>query len=283
MNDIRKAAVASMFYPDDTVNLKRMINSYLSSVPENSLDFFKKNSIDQFFGIIVPHAGYIYSGSTAAHAYSLLKQKSFDTIVLIGPSHFSYFQGFALSYFKAFESPFGKVEVDLDLVQRLAEKGAGVFDFVNTAHIKEHSLEVQLPFLQTVLEEKFQIVPILMGEQSWKGVKDGVEVLSSVLKEIEKRCLFVISSDLSHYHEDKTAREMDEAFIKKLEKMDSAGLMEEVASGKIEACGAGPIATFLETAKKLNRNKIKKLVYKNSGDTSGDYSRVVGYLSAVVW
>ncbi len=182
MDEVRKPAVASLFYPDDTINLKRMINNYISNVPNETVDYFKKNAVDNYFGIIVPHAGYVYSGQIAAYAYSLIKQKSIDTVILIGPSHFTFFEGFALSYYKSFKTPLGEIPVDIELIKSLADIGKGTFDYVNTAHVKEHSLEVQLPFLQTVLNGDFKIVPILMGEQTVRNVKLGWKFYSACLK-----------------------------------------------------------------------------------------------------
>ena len=188
MQDVRKTAVASLFYPDDSINLKRLINQYLSNVPaEDSNEFLKKNNIDHLTGIIVPHAGYIYSGSVAAYGYSLLKNKSFDTVILIGPSHFTHFEGFALSYYQSFATPMGEVDVDQDLTKKLVEAGSGVFDYVNSAHGKEHSLEVQLPFLKNLFGDKFKIVPILMGQQTLKNVQEGAEILHQVLKKEDKQ------------------------------------------------------------------------------------------------
>jgi MEMO1 family protein len=283
MDEVRKPAVASMFYPDDTINLKRMINNFLSNVPSETGDFFKKNSVDNYFGLIAPHAGYVYSGQVAAYAYSLFRQKAFDTVIMIGPSHFTYFEGFALSYYGAFETPFGEIEIDQDFTHKLAEKGKGDFDFLNAAHLKEHSLEVQLPFLQVVLNQGFKIVPILMGEQTYKNAQAGAEVLANLLKDSEKHYLIVISSDLSHYHSNEEALGLDKKFTAIVEQMNPKKLMEEVRARSVEACGAGPISIFLELARKLNHNHIKNLVYQNSGDVSGDYSKVVGYFSSVVW
>lgn len=283
MDDVRKPAVASLFYPDDRINLLRLVNTYVSDVPAAIPEYFKKNGIDNLFGIIVPHAGYVYSGAAAGYAYSLIRQKAIDTVILIGPSHFTYFEGFALSYYNSFETPMGEIPVDVELVKRIAEEGAGVFDYINTAHMKEHSLEVQLPFLQTVLEDGFKIVPILMGEQNFKNMQEGAEVLYKILKDYDRHYLLVISSDLSHYHNDKDARKLDERFISMMQQMNTSKLIEEANLGSVEACGAGPICVFLELARMLNRNNIKTLVYKNSGDTSGDYSKVVGYLAAAVW
>jgi len=283
MEEIRKPAVASMFYPDDTINLKRMINQFFSNVPAESTEFFKKNAFDNIFSIIAPHAGYVYSGQVAAYSYSLLKQKEYETVVLIGPSHFAYFEGFALPFYKSFETPLGKVDLEQDILNFLVKKSNSFFDFINTAHIKEHSLEVQLPFLQTILTNDFKIVPILMGEQSYKNAREAAEILYDAFKNYDKHFLFVISSDLSHYHSDREARVMDNELIKTLAVMDAKKLLEESKAGKIEACGIGPIAVVLELARLFNRNRIKVLVYKNSGETSNDFERVVGYLSAAVW
>jgi len=283
MDEIRNPAVASMFYPDDKINLKRMINGYLLNVPDEVDEYFHKNRVDNYLGMIVPHAGYIYSGPVAAYAYSLLKQKSIETIFLLGPSHYTYFNGFSLPYYNAFNTPLGEVPVDTELVNKIVSTGGNIFDFINAAHVKEHSLEVQLPFLQSVLENEFKIVPILMGEQSLVNILKGAEILSQVLKDYEKHYLIVVSSDLSHYHTDKEARLMDQKIISYIEGFQVKEIVDEVKNGHIEACGAGPICVFLEIAKILNKSNIKTLVYKNSGDTSGDYNKVVGYTSIVSW
>lgn len=283
MEETRKPAVASMFYPDDTINLKRMINQFLSNVPPDVPEYFKKNALDNIFSIICPHAGYIYSGQVAAYSYSLLRQKEYDTIVLIGPSHFNYFEGFALPFYKDFETPLGKIELEQDLMNSLVKKSNGFFDYINTAHIKEHSLEVQLPFLQSVISNDFRIVPILMGDQSYKNVIEAAQTLYDVFKNYDRHYLFVISTDLSHYHSDDEARVMDNELIKILSQMNAKKILDEFKSGKVEACGIGPVSVLLETARLFNRNSIKVLTYKNSGETSNDYTRVVGYLAAAVW
>jgi AmmeMemoRadiSam system protein B len=283
MSDMRKPAVASLFYPDDAINLKRIINNYLNDVPDEVNEYFRINGIDNIFGIVVPHAGYFYSGAVASYCYSLLRQKTFDTVILIGPSHFTNFEGFSLPIYKSFQTPLGEIQVDTQFINLLASKGAGVFDFVNSAHLKEHSLEVQLPFLQTVLEEGFKIVPILMGEQTLKNAEDAAEILFKILDEYDKHFIIVISTDLSHYHEDSEARKMDQEFMTLFQNMNTKRLMQEIKSSAIEACGAGPVAVLLETGRKMLRNNIKTLNYKTSGEVSGDLSRVVGYLSAVIW
>ncbi len=283
MASIRKPAVASLFYPDEKINLKRMIKTFLSDVPQETTDSFIKANIDHFLGIIVPHAGYIYSGQVAAFAYALLKEKSPDTVVLIGPSHYTYFEGFALSDADSFDTPFGSIEIDKDFSEALVRNGEGLFDYVNSAHEKEHSIEVQLPFLQSTLINNFKIVPILTSEQTLKPIQKAASIIKKTLSSHSKNVLFVISSDLSHYHEDVVAREMDEKIIRLIKEMDIQKLMSGISGGEIEACGAAPIALLLEIALQSGKKNIKDLVYKNSGEVSGDYTKVVGYFSGVVW
>ncbi|MGC8765268.1 MAG: AmmeMemoRadiSam system protein B [Brevinematia bacterium] len=283
MNEIRRPAVADIFYPGDSVNLKRMINAFIANVPDFVTDYFIKNGIDEFFSLIVPHAGYIYSGQVAAYGYSLLKEKKYDTVILIGPSHYNYFEGFALAYYKSFLTPLGEIEIDMELSNTLAEKGKGLFEYLKNAHLREHSLEVQLPFLQAVLEEGFKIVPILMGEQNLRFSEEGADVLSGVLKSYERSYIIIISSDLSHYHNAMLAETMDKKLISVIKELNPRKLLNLCEAGEIEACGVGPIATMLTSAAKMNRKNIKELIYSHSGEVSKDNDRVVGYTSIVVW
>lgn len=283
MGEVRKPAVASMFYPDEKISLKKMINTFLSEVPDDVTEFFIKKRIDNLFGLIAPHAGYVYSGGVAAHAFALLKQKAIDTVILIGPSHYNQFSGYALTHFQSFETPLGVIPVDEKLTAMINEKGSNVFEYIDTAHIREHSLEVQLPFLQSTLINNFKIVPILMGEQTLSNVTLGADIIKSVLDDYEKSYIIVISSDLSHYYNDEAAHKLDDRFLDLVDAMNAQKLMQAISVGEAEACGAGPVAFLLELAKKMNRTSVKNLVYNNSGDASGDYSRVVGYLASVIW
>ena len=282
-DNVRKPAVANLFYPGDKMNLKKLINSFFMNVPPEETDFFKKNNIENPLGFIVPHAGYFYSGQVAAYAYSTVKQKAIDTVILIGPSHRHIFEGFALTHFGTFSTPLGEISVDKSFNESLIQKAPKSFHYLDTAHIEEHSLEVQLPFLQSVMINNFQIVPILMGNQTMDTAAAGAQALSEMLSKYEKSFLFVISTDLSHYLPDELAREIDEKYIELVEKGDARRLMKSVDAGDTKACGAGPTATFLETAKLLNRTDRRIQIYKNSGDASGEKDRVVGYMSAVFW
>lgn len=283
MDSVRKPAVASLFYPEDRINLKRTINQYLNEIPDEIDQFLKKNPVDHLFGIIVPHAGYFYSGHTAACAYSLLKNRVIDTVIVIGPSHRVYFEGFALSVSQAFRTPLGEVELDTAFIKQLEDEGRGLFEYGQAAHEPEHSLEVQLPFLQTAIEGEFKIIPVLMGEQSYRNAKDGAEIINALMDKNEHHYLVVLSTDLSHYHSSTVAEEMDKKTVKLIEEMNARKLLEDVKSGECEACGAGPLALFLELARIRNHHTIKSLLYQHSGNVSQDESRVVGYYAAAVW
>jgi len=283
MANLRKAAVASLFYPDEKINLKRMIKTFLSNVPPENAESFIKSNVDRFLGVIVPHAGYAYSGQVAAFGYSLFKEKSPDTVILIGPSHYTYFEGLALSDADFFETPLGNVEIDKEFSESLVKNSEGLFDYIDSAHEKEHSIEVQLPFLQSTLINNFKIVPVLMAEQSLESIRKAAGILNQIIQDHNKNVLFVISSDLSHYHEDGIARDMDAKIIDLIKNMDIEKLMAGIDSGEIEACGAAPIALLLEIAKLSGHQNVKDLIYQNSGDVSGDTKKVVGYFSGVVW
>lgn len=260
---IRQPAVAGSFYPDDPEQLKAMLKHYLDEValPDKSFKAPK--------AIIVPHAGYIYSGSVAATVYARLKQAS-DTIsrvVLIGPSHRVGFNGMAVSHAEQFATPLGNISIDTVGIEKLTR--LPFVQYIDQAHAEEHSLEVQLPFLQLVLD-KFTLLPIIAGEATSKQV---CQVLEQVWGGTET--LIVISSDLSHFHDYATAQRLDKKtseFIQSLqyEKLDYDS-----------ACGRVPISGLLAYAEKYHL-QVNKVDLKNSGDTAGDKKRVVGYGSYVI-
>lgn len=259
------------FYPYSKEALSQEVYNLLSSAPSPGLN-------GELVALIVPHAGYQYSGLTAAHAYKLLAQRSYETVVIIGPAHQAIVNGAAIDPADAYETPLGKVSVDKEVAEELVKSNPSIY-YDAQVHAQEHSIEVQIPFLQAVLKD-FKIVPIVMGEFSWNYIK----ALSSALAKIaqEKSILIIASSDLSHYHSYEEAVKMDKEGLKEVVKMDSQTLYTKIQSGKCEMCGALPILTVIETAKKLGAQKAKLLNYRNSGEATGDKSRVVGY-SAVAF
>ncbi|MFN3660943.1 MAG: AmmeMemoRadiSam system protein B, partial [Brevinematales bacterium] len=235
------------------------------------------------FALISPHAGYVYSGQVAAYGYKLIEHTNWDVVVLLGPSHYVHFEGAALSSAMAFQTPLGEIDVHQDYNAALIEEDPHLFSYLSSAHEREHCLETQLPFLQDVVEGEFRMVPILLGALSRQSVLDMAKTLVTLYRRRNERVLFVISTDLSHYHSAKEAKEMDRRLIRHLLAMDTEALMRDAFSGVIEACGIFPLLVMCEMAKQLGRTQAKELCYRHSGEVSGDYRQVVGYLSAVVW
>lgn len=273
--NIRKAAVAGMFYPEEKRALKNMIKGFLDKAEEIKIEAKPKI-------LIVPHAGYEYSGQTAGYGFKQLEGVDFRRVVLIGPSHTDWFDGLALSDDDIWQTPLGDLEVDSDFLAKLAKENKKIF-YRQSAHSKEHCLEVELPFLQTLLKD-FKIAPIVMGEPTLKNA----EILAdSLAKNIDSKTLIVISSDLSHYPSYELANQIDKKTIGAIlsgEAENFEKILKETMNQNLEsldtcACGEGPIKAGLILAERLGLKKIKLLKYVNSGDITGDYSRVVGYAS----
>jgi hypothetical protein len=230
--------------------------------------------------LIVPHAGYVYSGQVAASAYKQIQGMHFDTVVLMGVSHRSAIRGASVYQSGKYETPLGTVDIDSDLTEQLMAEGR-IFTSQPGAHAIEHSLEVQIPFLQCVLSD-FRIVPILMGYWS-ESVSSAIS--DALAETIDgKNVMLIASTDLSHYHPYNTACELDNTAISSIKSIDIAGLMDDLNSGKCELCGAAPVITALMTARKLGADSVEALQYANSGDVTGDKSDgVVGYFAAAVY
>src|SRR5210317_2175010 len=250
----RRAAVAGMFYPVDKAVLERTVAELLAAAPASS---------DNAKAIIAPHAGYQYSGPTAAHAYRLLegRRDRIGRVVLLGPAHRVYLQGMAVPSVDAFKTPLGNVMIDAEAVGKVLDlPGMQVSD---EAHADEHSLEVHLPFLQTVLDD-FRLVPIVVGNCPAHEVE-------AVLSELwgGDETLIVVSSDLSHFHAYDMAREIDASTTARIEARDATLHGED-------ACGANAVNGLLLAATSQGL-QVRTLDTRNSGDTAGDKSRVVGY------
>lgn len=249
MEMIRKAVFSGRFYPENKDILSKMI--------DNLLEKAKKVMIDKKLkALIVPHAGHIYSGIVAASGYRLLKGLKFKKVILLGPSHYFGFEGAAVSIADNWETPLGSVNV-----QRLK---SDYFIESEEPHIAEHSIEVQIPFLQKVLTD-FSIIPISIGEANFR------KMANSLIPLIDDSTLLVISSDLSHYYSYEKAIKIDSFANEFIPKLDTK-MIEE----KVEACGKTGILTAVYLAKKLKWS-CKKIDYRNSGDTAGNKMEVVGY------
>jgi AmmeMemoRadiSam system protein B len=257
---IRKPAVAGQFYPGNPGTLKKIVDKYMDDAKDFDLPNLK--------ALICPHAGYPYSGPVAGYSYRQLEnlKKKPSVYFLIGPSHFAYISS-AVGNFDKFETPLGQVRVNKKICEELEKNG---IPFIEEAHIPEHSLEAQLPFLQTV-DSKAEIVPILCGSIN---PDDLAEKLEPYFKMPDT--FFLISSDLSHYLPYEEAVLRDQNSIKKIEFMD----IEH--EDEIDACGNIGIRTLMRLSKN-NGYQIKLLDYRNSGDTAGDRERVVGYGAVAIY
>jgi AmmeMemoRadiSam system protein B len=243
--------------------------------------------------LIAPHAALMYSGPVAAHAYACVRGASYRTVVLVGPSHFVPFRGASIWRRGAWESPFGSLEVDEPLADAIVEGAAGVFVERADAHAREHSLEMQLPFIAHLIPGA-RIVPIVMGHQTRETALALGEAIARAIDRppapgdaaaapMPDDVLLVASSDLSHYEHARTAARMDAVVVHHVEAFDANGLMTTLEQEPRHACGGGPIVSVLHAARQLGATEARVLHYADSGDVSGDKSSVVGYLAAAIW
>ncbi|MHB1686631.1 MAG: AmmeMemoRadiSam system protein B [Ignavibacteriaceae bacterium] len=271
MNKIRKPAVAGLFYPSQPKKLNEELDLLLSvSQPVQMPSLIT--------GIISPHAGYIYSGRTAAFAFNILKNKKIKNVIIISPSHHEYFEGISVYEGSAFETPLGIVEVNKEIALKLV-KGSNFISLGTAGHKQEHAVEVQIPFLQKVLSD-FKIVPIVMGDQRNIFVDELADQLAKV---IDNETIILASSDLSHYYSKEEANRLDSIVEKRIRDFDFDRLQFDIENRFCEACGGGPIVAMMKAASLSGNNKSIVLNRSDSGDTSGDNSQVVGYLSAVIY
>ena len=269
---IREPVFAGTWYPDNPGALRELIENYLDRASLRSQP-------GKLTAVIIPHAGYAYSGQVAAYAYRLVRQGSFQRVVMIGPSHRAAFRGASVSMQDGYRTPLGIVPVDRQFARKMLEQN-NVVHWLPRAHAQEHSLEIQLPFLQTVIPD-FRIVPIIMGEQDYETCLSLAESVAAMIGD-SKGTLILASTDLSHFHNYSQAIVLDTAFIRHVESFDPEGLSQALAAGECEACGGGPAVTALLAAQKLGADRSEILHYANSGDVTGDHHRVVGYLSAAM-
>ncbi len=255
MSIARYPAVAGQFYPDDPAVLDRMVTEMLEQAPV-------RGPVPK--AIIVPHAGYVYSGPVAASAYAALTpaHDRIERVVLLGPSHHVWLRGLAASSADLFLTPLGQIPVDTALRdQVLALPQVTIND---AAHQYEHSLEVQLPFLQEVLD-RFTLLPLVVGEATPGEVAEALESVWG-----GEETLIVVSSDLSHYHDYRTAQVMDRQTSEAIERLDLRQIDPD------HACGCRPVAGLLEVARRKGL-AVTTLDLRNSGDTAGPRDQVVGY------
>ena len=274
---VRKPAVAGQFYTDNPEALRKEITAYLNAAAAPAPG-------GDIVAIVSPHAAYMYSGQVAAYGYNLVRGATYDDVVVIAPSHTEYFSYASVFPGTAYRTPLGDIPIDTDLARLIASKTDLVKSDMKGHEVRpfqrsEHSLEVQLPFLQVALGD-FRLVAIVMGDQSARTVEALGSALAGALK--GKNVLIVASTDLSHFYADAKARSLDGVFEERLREFDPAKLLRDLSTKGAEACGGGPVAAAMIGAKSLGATRCDVLRYANSGDVTGDMDNVVGYVSAVM-
>lgn len=272
---IRAAAVAGSWYPGTADALRRTVHGYLDTASKADAQTAKAADIR---AVIAPHAGLMYSGPVGAFAYAALAGRRYDAIAIVGPSHYVAFDGVAVCARGAFATPFGPVPIAEDSADAIQGAGRQVRE-VSGAHVREHSLEMQLPFL-AYLFPGTPIVPLVMGDQGRDTVADLAHALATVFA--GRSALLVASSDLSHYHDAATAARLDHRVVDLVARFDAEGLLEALEEMPEHACGGGPIVSVMLAARDLGAREARVLRYADSGDVSGDKSAVVGYMAAAL-
>lgn len=267
---VRRPAVAGLFYPSKSQDLQEKIRIFLRNA---EFDIAQDIPI---IGIISPHAGYDYSGPVAGFAYKSIASLQPERIIIIGPSHRKFFKGCSVCDIDMFETPLGEVPVDRHYSDMLS-RFEGI-QLTDSGHKEEHSLEVQLPFLQTIYHHPFSIVPIAMGSQDPQSVED---IANALFETWDENQLLVVSTDLSHFYSDEKAIAMDSTFSKLLADQNIPGLWNALNNHRIEACGFGGVVVLLEILQRFHEHRLNVLQYAHSGDVTGDMKKVVGYLAAV--
>lgn len=280
MGNVREPVVAGQFYDREPDSLKRRIEwCFKHPLGPGRLPGERGEGFGEIISAQVPHAGYIYSGPAAAHVYyALSQQKSPDTIIILGPNHTGLGMPVALYAKGEWRTPLGVLRVDEDFSKMLLESDIIQEDYL--AHSGEHSIEVQLPFLQYIYGSDIRIVPIVMMDQRYETAKKVAEVIISAMNQYDKRVLVLASSDMTHYEPHEVAKEKDLGAIQFIENLDVEGFYRYIIKENLTMCGYGPVMVAMLVAKFFSGTGLL-LKYYTSGEIMGDKSWVVGYASII--
>ena len=269
---IRQPVVAGQFYPGEKKGLENMIKSCFEHEygPGNQ----PAESSQKIFGIVCPHAGYVYSGPTACHSYKSISSQNPELAIIIGPNHFGVGKDIATMTDAQWETPLGFVEVDSESAIKVVEKSKFI-EIDEYSHSQDHSLEVQVPMLQSIFSNKFQILPIILRTQGIESARDVGNAVAEIAK--KKDSIIIASSDFTHYEENSFAHLQDKALIEPILDMDVEQFYHVLKEKRVTACGYGAIASVMIACKSLGATKGELLSYATSGDVSGDTESVVGY------
>jgi len=268
-SQIRPAQFADdQWYPATSARLQQTIRSLLDGAADRGLG--------RPLGLVVPHAGLRFSGGIAAEAYRQAMGQSYEHVAVISPLHRHYFGPYAVTLYRHYSTPLGLIPVAEEMLAGLEQ----LLPISRSQRDDEHSLEIQLPFLQVAIAE-FSLLPVMMGEQGLDACRALTGALASLLR--DKQALVVASSDLSHFHHYDAAKRLDAVIAEHIEQYDAEGLAQALALGQAEACGGGPIVTAMLACHELGARSATVLAQANSGDVWIDRSSVVGYLAAAMY
>lgn len=269
--DLRPSPIAGTWYPKDPEVLANSIDAYLKEVQLLTLE-------GQVLGVIAPHAGHRYSGAVAAHAFATLRGLTPDLVVVISPFHNFDPHPLLTTKHQAYATPLGNIEVDQHTLNELQSHLQ--IPITPIANDKEHSLEIELPFLQRVLKNDFKLLPIMVRAQEETVAKQLGEALAKTIK--NRNAILVASTDLSHFYDQQTAQKLDQEMLNRFTTLNPTTIFEAEQTGKGFACGHAAVATVQWAVKELGANNVQILKYATSGDVTGDFQSVVGYGAAAI-
>ncbi len=276
LSEVRPSPIAGTWYTGDPVVLARQMEDYVQAAKISKADLRGRVA-----GLVVPHAGHRYSGRTAAYAYKAVADQPRDMVVILSPFHQFYPADFITTAYRAYQTPLGDVEVSCEELSQLADLlPASGLKLVQLADEGEHSLEIQLPFLQQTWKKTFRLLPVMVRTHDIKALQKFASALYDVIK--DSGCLVIASSDLSHFQPLRIAQALDAEALKRIKSFDPQKVLDGDADNSAPACGAGAIAAMLQVTKLLGADKVQILNYSTSADSTGDDSSVVGYGSAAV-
>jgi AmmeMemoRadiSam system protein B len=273
--NLRPSPIAGQWYPGDPQRLAREVDGYVAAAQLPAIP-------GDVVAVMAPHAGHRYSGPVAGYAFAALRGLSPELVAVIAPMHYPYLEPLLTTAHEAYVTPLGAIPVDESAVDALDERLRERLGFglARVANDPEHSLEIELPFLQRVLSGSFRLLPVMVRDQSARTARALGEALAEVLA--SRRALLVASSDLSHYYPQKLANSLDDAMLRQVAAFDPQGVIQIEEQGKGFACGRAAVAAVLWAARSLGANLVQILRHATSGDVTGDYSQVVGYGAAVL-
>lgn len=276
----RPPAVSGIFYPSNPFELQKSLEQSFLNMNFGPGKMPPSLDRKKIYGIISPHAGYAYSGSVAANGYYQVSNMNYETVIMTGPNHYGIGSGVATMRQSLWKTPLGDVEVNTDFADIISKNT--VIDMDDFSHIRDHCLEVQLPFLQCIRkDDTFRIVPIIMNLQDIETAKDVGRTIAQAIRSSSTKALLIASSDFTHYEPNEEAHRKDIELIDTILSLDVSSFYAVLERLDISACGYGAIASIMIAVKELGASKAELLKYATSGDITGDKSSVVGYASIV--